>query len=185
MSPVCRRSRSSRRSTSRCRAPVRRRSPSRPAGPPCSWRRFRAAWSPGGSWPLQLAVAGAGFFGLRIVLLPSRVVGLVTSSARPVRHRGLGYAGASPGYAAYYFDNAPELMPYLLSVEPERRLRVQGLTGGYFQVFRTIAGMVAVIAAGTGGIRGGPRRDRGDRGPRRPQRLRRAEWRPSVPSSQC
>ena len=47
----------------------------------------------------------------------------------------------------YYFDNAPELAPYLLSVPPEERLRVQGLGGDRWQGYRTVAGMVAVITA--------------------------------------
>jgi hypothetical protein len=59
----------------------------------------------------------------------------------------LGYARRIARLRAYYFDKAPELVPYLLSVEPERRLRVQGLMGGYLQGFRTIAGMVGVITA--------------------------------------
>jgi hypothetical protein len=33
------------------------------------------------------------------------------------------------------------------AVEPEARLRVQGLRGGYYQGFRTIAGMMGVITA--------------------------------------
>ena len=48
----------------------------------------------------------------------------------------------------YYFDNAPELAPYLLSVPPADRLRVQGLGGApRWQGFRTVAGMVGVITA--------------------------------------
>ena len=34
-----------------------------------------------------------------------------------------------------------------MSVPPEERLRVQGLGGGRWQDFRTVAGMVAVITA--------------------------------------
>jgi len=34
-----------------------------------------------------------------------------------------------------------------MSVPPEQRLQVQGLTGGYLQRFRTIAGMIAVVTA--------------------------------------
>ena len=86
---------------------------------------------------------GGGFFAFGLVLLPTLAfVGLAT-----FEREDLGYARRIARLRAYYFDNAPELIPYLLSVEPEKRLRVQGLTGGYFQVFRTIAGMVAVITA--------------------------------------
>jgi hypothetical protein len=51
----------------------------------------------------------------------------------------------------YYFDNAPELTPYLLSVSPTQRLRVQGIFGGRWQEFRTVVGMVGVITAVLGG----------------------------------
>jgi hypothetical protein len=63
----------------------------------------------------------------------------------------------------YYLDEAPELTPYLLSVLDQRQadlpqpppregvkqhpLRVQGLWGGGWQGYRTVAGMVAVITA--------------------------------------
>jgi hypothetical protein len=93
--------------------------------------------------------AGGGFFAFGLVLLPTLAfVGLVTFE-RTLQSgiEDLGYARRIARLRAYYFDNAPELVPYLLSVEPERRLRVQGLIGGYFQGFRTIAGMVGVITA--------------------------------------
>jgi hypothetical protein len=92
---------------------------------------------------------GGGFFAFGLVLLPTLAfVGLVTFE-RTLQSgiEDLGYARRIARLRAYYFDNAPELMPYLLSIEPERRLRVQGLAGGYFQEFRTVAGMVAVITA--------------------------------------
>ena len=47
----------------------------------------------------------------------------------------------------YYFDQAPVLTPFLLSVPHEERLHVQGLWGGRWQKFRTVAGMVAVVTA--------------------------------------
>jgi hypothetical protein len=47
----------------------------------------------------------------------------------------------------YYFDNAPELVPYLLRVPSSDRLRVQGLPNDRWQGFRTVAGMIAVITA--------------------------------------
>ena len=59
----------------------------------------------------------------------------------------LGYARRIALLRGYYFDNAPELTPYLLSVPPAERLRVQGLRSGLWQGFRTIAGMVGVITA--------------------------------------
>ena len=93
--------------------------------------------------------AGGGFFAFGLVLLPTLAfVGLVTFE-RTLQSgiEDLGYARRIARLRAYYFDNAPELGPYLLSVEPAARLRVQGLRGGYFQGFRTIAGMVGVITA--------------------------------------
>ena len=93
--------------------------------------------------------AGGGFFAFGLVLLPTLAfVGLVTFE-RTLQSgiEDLGYARRIARLRAYYFDNAPELAPYLLSVEPAARLRVQGLRGGYFQGFRTIAGMVGVITA--------------------------------------
>jgi hypothetical protein len=93
--------------------------------------------------------AGGGFYAFGLVLLPTLAfVGLVTFE-RTLQSgiEDLGYARRIARLRAYYFDNAPELAPYLLSVEPERRLRVLGLKGGYFQGFRTIAGMVGVITA--------------------------------------
>jgi hypothetical protein len=41
-----------------------------------------------------------------------------------------GYARRIARLRAYYFDQAPELLPYLLSVPPTQRLLVQGLLGG-------------------------------------------------------
>jgi hypothetical protein len=93
--------------------------------------------------------AGGGFFAFGLVLLPTLAfVGLVTlERALQSGTEDLGYARRIARLRAYYFENAPELAPYLLSVEPEARLRVQGLVGGLFQQFRTVAGMVAVITA--------------------------------------
>jgi hypothetical protein len=46
----------------------------------------------------------------------------------------------------YYFDNAPELARYLVTIEPFERLRAQGFPFRR-QALRTVAGMVAVITA--------------------------------------
>jgi hypothetical protein len=101
--------------------------------------------------------AGGGFFAFGLVLLPTLAfVGLVTLE-RTLQSgiEDLGYARRIARLRAYYFDNAPELAPYLLSVEPEARLRVQGLVSGLFQQFRTIAGMVGVITAVLAGAEAG------------------------------
>jgi hypothetical protein len=90
---------------------------------------------------------GTAFYAVGLVLLPTLAfVGLVTFER--VLQSGIedkGYARRIAVLRGYYFDNAPELAPYLLSVPPEERLRVQGLGGGPWQDFRTVAGMVAVI----------------------------------------
>ena len=92
---------------------------------------------------------GTAFYAFGLILLPTLAfVGLVTFER--VLQSGiedLGYARRIALLRGYYFDNAPELAPYLLSVSPEERLRVQGLGGNRWQGFRTVAGMVGVITA--------------------------------------
>jgi hypothetical protein len=92
---------------------------------------------------------GSAFYAFGLVLLPTLTfVGLVTFE-RVVRSglEDYGYARRIALLRGYYFDNAPELAPYLLSVPPSERLRVQGLGGGRFQLFRSVAGMVGVVTA--------------------------------------
>ncbi|MFL5868277.1 MAG: hypothetical protein ACJ766_14355 [Thermoleophilaceae bacterium] len=83
------------------------------------------------------------------MLLPTLAfVGVVTFER--VLQSGIedrGYARRISLLRAYYFEQAPELAPYLLSVTPIERLQVQGLWGGRWQGYRTVAGMVAVITA--------------------------------------
>ena len=92
---------------------------------------------------------GTAFYAFGLVLLPTLTfVGLVTFER--VLQSGiedLGYARRIALLRGYYFDNAPELAPYLLSVPPSARLRVQGLGGDRWQGFRTVAGMVGVVTA--------------------------------------
>src|SRR5438045_3421476 len=92
---------------------------------------------------------GGAFFAFGLVLLPTLAfVGLVTFE-RTLQSgiEDLGYARRIARLRAYYFDEAPELLPYLLSVSPDERLHMQGLFGGRMQRWRTIAGMIAVITA--------------------------------------
>jgi hypothetical protein len=93
--------------------------------------------------------AGTAFYAFGLVLLPTLAfVGLVTFER--VLQSGIedrGYARRIALLRGYYFDQAPELTPYLMSVPEAERLRVMGLWGGYWQGFRTVAGMVAVITA--------------------------------------
>jgi hypothetical protein len=92
---------------------------------------------------------GTAFYAFGLVLLPTLAfVGLVTFER--VLQSGIedyGYARRIALLRGYYFDNAPELTPYLLSVPPSERLLVQGLGGDRWQGFRTVAGMVGVITA--------------------------------------
>ena len=92
---------------------------------------------------------GTAFYAFGLVLLPTLAfVGLVTfERALQSGIEDKGYARRIALLRGYYFDNAPELSPYLLSVPPEERLRVQGLAGDRWQGYRTVAGMVAVITA--------------------------------------
>jgi hypothetical protein len=96
---------------------------------------------------------GAAFYGFGLVLLSTLTfVGFVTfertlqssiedteSARRIALLRG------------YYFEHAPEIAPYLLSVPPAERLLVQRVLGDRWQGYRTVAGMVAVITAVLGG----------------------------------
>ncbi len=107
---------------------------------------------------------GTAFYAFGLVLLPTLAfTGLMTFER--VLQSGiedLGYARRIALLRGYYFDEAPELVPYLLSVPEQRqadlpqpprhagaqrRLHVQGLWRGRWQGFRTVAGMVAVITA--------------------------------------
>ena len=103
------------------------------------------------AWGLVATATALGdaFFAFGLVLLPTLAfVGLVTFER--VLQSGvedLGYARRIARLRAFYFDTAPELGPYLLSVPLAGRLSVQGLRGGYMQGFRTVAGMVGVITA--------------------------------------
>jgi hypothetical protein len=47
----------------------------------------------------------------------------------------------------YYFEHAPEIAPYLLSVPPAERLHMQRVPGDRWRGYRTVAGMVALITA--------------------------------------
>jgi hypothetical protein len=93
------------------------------------------------------AGVGAAFYAFGLVLLPTLAfVGLVTFDR--VLQSGIedyGYAQRIARLRAYYFQYAPELVDYLLSVPPARRLSVQGLRGGRWQVFLTVAALVAGV----------------------------------------
>jgi hypothetical protein len=100
---------------------------------------------------------GTAFYAFGLVLLSTlSFVGVVTFDR--VLQSGIedhGYAERIARLRAYYFDCAPELVRYLASVPAPRRLAIQGLRPGFWQGFRTIAGMVAVITAVTAGSAAG------------------------------
>jgi hypothetical protein len=107
---------------------------------------------------------GTAFYAFGLVLLPTLAfTGLVTFER--VLQSGiedLRYAQRIALLRGYYLDEAPELTPYLTVSEQRQadlpvplphagvnqdRLQVQGLWGGAWQGYRTVAGMVAVITA--------------------------------------
>ena len=92
---------------------------------------------------------GTAFYAFGLILLPTcGVLGLVTFQ-RTLQSgiEDYGYARRIARLRAYYFDTAPELVPYLASVGEPDRLRILGLPDGGWQTFRTIAGTVGVITA--------------------------------------
>jgi hypothetical protein len=98
---------------------------------------------------------GTAFYAFGLVILPTLAfVGLVTFE------RALQSAMDDHLLArriallrGYYLDNAPELARYLvITTTPTDRLRIQGLLGSRSQFFRTVAGMVAVVALTALGI---------------------------------
>jgi hypothetical protein len=92
---------------------------------------------------------GATFYASAVVVLVTlSFVGLVTFER--VLQSGIedhGYAQRIARLRAFYFDCAPEIAGYLVSVPPPRRLSIQGLDAGPWQGSRTIAGMVGVVTA--------------------------------------
>ena len=58
-----------------------------------------------------------------------------------------GYASRIARLRGYYFQYAPELAGYLLSVPSAERLRMQGIGGGRWQTFLTVSGMVGLVTA--------------------------------------
>jgi hypothetical protein len=92
---------------------------------------------------------GAAFYGFGLVLLPTLAfVGLVTfERALQSSIEDTEYARRIALLRGYYFKQAPEIAPYLLSAPPAEQLLVQGVPGDRWQGYRTVAGMVAVITA--------------------------------------
>ena len=92
---------------------------------------------------------GTAFYAFALILLPTlSFVGFVTFE-RTLQTSSEDHSCAHriARLRSYYFHHAPELTEYLLSVPPEKRLTVQGLTAGPWQGQLTIPGMVAVITS--------------------------------------
>ena len=92
---------------------------------------------------------GATFYAFGVIVLAAlSFVGLVTFER--VLQSGIedhGYAQRIARLRGFYFDCAPEMTGYLVSVPPPQRLSIQGLDTGHWQGSRTIAGMVGVVTA--------------------------------------
>jgi len=92
---------------------------------------------------------GAAFYGFGLVLLPTLAfVGLVTlERTLQTSIEDTEYARRIALLRTYYFEQAPEIAPYLLSVPPAEQLHTGRVPGDRWQGYRTVAGMVAVITA--------------------------------------
>jgi hypothetical protein len=92
---------------------------------------------------------GTAFFVFGLIVLPTLAfVGLVTFyRALQSGLEDLGYAQRIALLRGYYFEVAPEVAPYLMSVPQSQRLNMQGLWPGLGQGFLTVAGMVSVMTS--------------------------------------
>jgi hypothetical protein len=105
----------------------------------------------------QASHLGTAFYAFGLILLPTLTfLGLVTFHRvfQSGREDAI-YAQRIAELRAYYFEAAPELTPYLLSVPAELRLEIQGLSASSAQKFLTIAGTVAVITSVLAGAAAG------------------------------
>lgn len=83
-----------------------------------------------------------------VLLFTLTFVGVVTfERALQCGIEDLGYAQRIARLRAYYFEQAPELTPYIHSVPTAERLQIQGLWNSKLQGFRTIAGMISVVTS--------------------------------------
>jgi hypothetical protein len=112
-------------------------------------RKMPSRSSPRGLGGGTVPGSGTAFYATALVLLPTLSFVGVATFARVLQSgiEDLGYARRIALLRSYYFDRAPELRPYLLSVPAPQRLHVQGLWAGRSQRFVTVAGLVAVVTA--------------------------------------
>jgi hypothetical protein len=101
---------------------------------PWVWSRPRAAG--------ERLSTGSAWFSSR----PWRSSGIVTfERALQSSIEDTEYASRIALLRGYYFEQAPEIAPCLLSVAPAELLLMQRVPGDRWQGYRTVAGMVAVI----------------------------------------
>jgi hypothetical protein len=97
----------------------------------------------------QASHLGAAFDAFGLILLPTLAfLGLTTF--RRAFQTGLDDAESAARIArlrAFYFDAAPEVESYLLSVPPQERLEAQGIRDSRVQAFFSMSGTIAVITA--------------------------------------
>jgi hypothetical protein len=100
---------------------------------------------------------GTAFYAFGLVLLPLLAFVGVVSFERTLQSgiEDYGYARRIARLRGYYFDQAPELLSYMLSVPPTQRLPELGLPRSRWQGWRSIAGMVAVITGALAGSAAG------------------------------
>jgi hypothetical protein len=97
----------------------------------------------------QASHLGTAFYAFGLILLPTLAFLGLTTFHR-VFQAGEEDARCAQRIArlrAFYFDAAPEVERYLLSVPPDQRLEVQGIRASSVQKFFSMAGTVAVITA--------------------------------------
>ena len=125
--------------------------------------QFRPAMTPCD----ELSTGQVGYLTASIKRVADAKVGeTITEVARPTASPFPGYRDAKPMVFAglysiedteyarriallrtYYFEQAPEIGPYLLSLPPAEQLHMGRVPGDRWQGYRTVAGMVAVITA--------------------------------------
>jgi hypothetical protein len=100
---------------------------------------------------------GTAFYAFALVLLPLLAFVGVVSFERTLQSgiEDWGYARRIARLRGYYFDQAPELLPYMLSVPPTERLPALGLPRSRWQGWGWIGGMVAVGTAALAGSAAG------------------------------
>jgi hypothetical protein len=100
---------------------------------------------------------GTAFYAFGLVLLPLLAFVGVLSFERTLQSgiEDYGYARRIARLRAYYFDQAPELLSYILNAPPTQHLPELGLPRSRWQGWRSIAGMVAVITGALAGSAAG------------------------------